>query len=1215
MIKMTVRLTSDKNIIQKSENATLTATVTDDNNNPIANTEVNFYKKVNFAGYCQSITQKFNQLSNLLIAKLHNCYVEKTTNESFTELIEAVGEINAVETENSKNTKPTNIPIIDNSNISIFYITLKDRVIYYMQLLAYFLVLKGVPRETVNAQTDLKGLIELIDMIDVIKPTVLTVSAIDTTQYYGNNIVIPYTLKDIDGVDITQGDITVQDSNGTTYTSVEAGKPLLITPLYISDKIGNEYQYITFTIVYNGTEKYTASNTETIQLKILPAKIKLIVDIINTNTKSRYYNSNSTGYETDEWNITISTFNHQNQPLPDIPINFTATNQSNTHERNITLSGGGTTEKDKDTTITATIVDEDDNPVIGANVDFYTDILDLQTDENGVCSFTKRFNQAGHYLINCATDYEDTEKMGNTDIDYEINIKYNIIKQSVNKYTDYTGKNQYTYNISLVDEDTGLPTSTYDGNRIQIFLDNEQVGATTITNKQASYTFTELSVGEKIVKWTLTNQNFTTEAVTYLNILSNFILPEQESYFLNTTPVIQYRPNGSIGANTNLSGTISYVQDDTQIGYQTEIVQVLIGYEYDDETGEYFIPIEPEINEKNIYLSGDNIIETGTDANIIATVLDEDGNPVSDINVDFYMFDDDELIPIYETQEREILDTNGNPIPIYNEYNYVDRPITILTDSNGNILLSDYLNIGNYEIDITSSNNLDETVNFKYKLKEPFDVELIYYNKTEEAQYKITIFDETNNYNITITNQNNIIDSSLYSLVENPNQTYNTYILTIPISENTMGTNNITITQNGYTYTTSFKFISQSFTLLTSNVTLGEDILQIQCNDADINSIELESEYINMLDFNLENNIFTITAEFLQAGTIQFNAIGNDLTSETFNITVNKVNLTNYIETNIGVHEPEDESTVDDTISTVDIDKAQVFFTISNVLYSDLSIKYAIKQGNNELSTQTFTYYKNTENNDFTLLIPTLSPGTYKIVFIYYGDNNYINFNVEKEFTIAKTTPTHNITSQHTTFKDMQFFIYEPEFTEENPETLIRESCSTGVSSQSNGIWNFVGYYLAEGWANTGLWECDFDISGDIRYVGFDILCAISSSNQITRLITGWEGPIATNPSGIYTRDNDNTLNFLPKKLAWSDTDTTTNTSTFTQCHINMKKTSPTTLVITKTNGQYNNGSVTYEWQNLSNYPKLTIGAHVNPNLCDRRGTIKIENFIVRGVY
>ena len=1126
MIKMTIRLTSNKNIIQKSEDATLTATVTDDNNNPVANAEVNFYKKVNLSGYCQSITKKFNQLSNLLVAKLHNCYVEKTTNESFTELIEAVGEINAIETENRKNIKPTNIPIIDNSNISIFYITLKDRVIYYMQLLAYFLVLKGVPRETVNAQTDLKGLIELIDMIDVIKPTVLTVSAIDTIQYYGNNIVIPYTLKDIDGVNITQGDITVQDNNGTTYTSVEAGKPLLITPLYISDKIENEYQYITFTITYHGTEKYTASNTETIQLKILPAKIKLIVDIINTNIKSRYYNSNNTGYETDEWNITISTFNHQNQPLPDIPINFTAT-----------------------------------------NADFDTDVLDLQTDENGVCSFTKIFNQAGNYLINCATDYEDTDKMGNADIDYEINIKYNIIKQSVNRYIDYTGKNQYTYNISFIDEDTGLPTSSYDGNRIQIFLNDEQVGATTVTNKQASYTFTELSVGEKIVKWILTNQNFTTESITYLNILSNFILPEQESYFLNATPVIQYRPNGNVGANINLSGTISYVQDDTQISYQTEIVQVLIGYEteYNDETGEE------------------------------EYILDNNG----------------EKIPIYEEQEVEVLDNNGNPIPLDNTNNYYDRPITITTDTYGNISLSDILDMGNYELHLTSANNITETIVFNYELKQPFDIELIDYNKTTQAQYQITFFDTEDNYNITITNQNNIINSSLYNLIESPNQTYNTYILTIPISNDTIGTNNITITQNRYTYTTSCKLISQSFTLLTSTVTLGEDTIQIQCNDDEINSIELSSEYINMMDYKFENNIFTITAEFIKTGIIQFDAIGDDLTSETFNITVNKVNLSEYIKVDIGVINPEDERTIGNNISIVDIDKAQAFFSISDVLYSDLSIKYAITQGNNELSVQTFTYYQDTENNDFTLTVPNLTPGQYQLEFIFTGDNSYYAFDKIINFEILKATPTHEIVNQYTSFKGHRFFIYQPEFTEENAANVTSRG-QNSYSSQTNGIWETVHCYLTDGWYNTGLWECDFDLmtadTNGIRYIGIALLMSLSPTlqSEFGSLIGGWEGPLATNPSGTFTRDNDDNLTLATYGYSTEIND---------WVHINIKKTSPTTLTITKTGDVAHNGSVTYEWQELSNYEKLTFGTWNNPAGHFTLGHVKIKDFIVRGIY
>ena len=68
---------------------------------------------------------------------------------------------------------------------------------------------------------------------------------------------------------------------------------------------------------------------------------------------------------------------------------------------------------------------------------------------------------------------------------------------------------------------------------------------------------------------------------------------------------------------------------------------------------------------------------------------------------------------------------------------------------------------------------------------------------------------------------------------------------------------------------------------------------------------------------------------------------------------------------------------------------------------------------------------------------------------------------------------------------------------------------------------------------------------------------------------------------------------------------------------INMKKTSPTTLIITKTGGQYNNGSVTYEWQNLSNYPRLTIGTGANEGISMNglNGTVTIQNFIVRGVY
>ena len=423
---------------------------------------------------CQSINQKLNQLRNLLVTKLHNCYVEKETTDSFTELIEAVGDIRAVEVSNRNNIRPTNMPEIDDTNLSTFHITLYARIRYYMKLLGYFLVLKGVPRYEVNAQTDLKGLIELIDMIDVIKPSFLTLGHIDEIQYFGTNIEVPYILKDIDGLDIQEGDITIKDSAGTVYDSIEIGESIVITPLDISPKINDEYQYETFTVIYNGTDKYTKSTPQTFRVKILPAQLRLILTITNMSTDSRYHNSTTTGYENDEWTISIKTLNHQNQPLAEIPFNLSI-----------------------------------DNELI---------LEDEETDNNGYYVLNHQIiDEAGNHTIRCTTIYADTDLISNASIDYTVQIKYNILKQTIKNYTDYTGKNSYRYEVELIDEETGQRTNQYDGQIIKIFLyeaysDNthngEQIGTTTITNGKAIYTFNSLSVGDKILTWLFEYNNF-----------------------------------------------------------------------------------------------------------------------------------------------------------------------------------------------------------------------------------------------------------------------------------------------------------------------------------------------------------------------------------------------------------------------------------------------------------------------------------------------------------------------------------------------------------------------------------------------------------------------------------------------------------------------------------------------------------------------------------
>lgn len=1031
--------------------------------------------------YCQSINQKIQQLSSLLVEKLHNCYVEKTTDESFTKLIEAVGEINAVEVENINNIKPTPMPTIDNSNVSNFYTSLQKRIIYYMKLLAYFLVLKGVPRYEVNKQTDLKGLIELIDMVDVVKPSILEVQPVDKIQYYGTNIVVSYQLKDDDGVDITEGDITIQDSHGIVYDSVEAGKPLTITPLRISEKNNNEYEYETFTIVYNGTQKYSPSNTQTIQCKILPSKITLIIKIRNINTKSRYYNSKDTGYDSDEWNIDITAVNYQNQLLADIPIDIQ----------------------------------------INKSDDLYEDITDLQTDENGHLALTRTLNQAGNYTINFATDYEDTDKMSNVNVQYPLTIKYSIIQQAQNQYTDYTGKNNYTYSIDIVDEDTGIPTSRYDNYRVWIFLNDEQIDMVTVTNKQASYSFNQLAPGQKRINWVLMGTNITLEAVTYLNILSNFTLPEKQNYFLMTTPTILYKPEGASADTNTVNATISYISS--------------------------------VFNEDDI---GDYILEN----------------------------------------------------------------ITLNTDNTGVIQgIEQYDDPGDYEITLQSSNNLNETVSFKYKLTQPFDIERTEYDKSANVSYKITFYDSEDNYNIQVKNNNNIIDSSLYNTSFDTSTTYKTVIIDIPISESLIGTNTLSVTQNNYSQDNSFKFITKTFSLLTSTVSLGENTMQIQCYDENIDSIDIESDNIEVLDIEKVNDIFTVTAEFKKAGTIQFNAIGDDLTTEPFTINVTKHNLLPDIEYNIAVSSPQDERSVDNSIAIIDIPNSEVLFNIDNTIYSDLSIKYIIKQGNEQLHTQTFTYYQDIENNDFTLTIPQLPSGEYTIEFIYFGDENYINFNTEKSFTILKNTPQHNINDKYTAFKDTEFFVYHPQFTTENPAdiTMFERYPTGGYSTQEDGIWTVAQYYLTDGWYNTGTWECDFDLKTEdnsrLQYTGVGYLIALSPTTPAIErgggqysILGGWEGVVDNALPGSYTRTGADTLTiangsppYLTKIRDW--------------VHFNIKKTSPTTLVITKTNDVANNGTVTYEWQELSNYEKFTFGVWNN------KGTLwhkmQIKDFIVRGVY
>lgn len=1098
-----LNLTATKNIIQKDETTTIQATLLDTYGRPIPNATIFLYQEVDednhysdvLANY-KAIKKSFQQLRTYLIYQLNKCYVTGIDDYNFTELIEAVGDIKAKEYYNSNNVRPENKPAIDNTNLTTYNKTLYFRIRYYMRLLAYYLVLKGIPATKVAQQKDLKGLISLIGLINAKKPSTLSVQNITQEYYYGTAIALDYTLVDINGDNIQEGEITIE-SNGVVYDSIEVGDQLRFVPINISPKNNGVYIPIIFTFKYRGTDNYDESLTVSKSIIIKPAKAVINIVATNINEESKYYLNNSTGYETDDWRFDISVSNFEGI-LEDAPIS-------------IVIDG---------------------------------DTIDDVTDEEGNYTFIQKITTIGNQTITVSTTYENTDDITNETVDYQVIIKYNPLYQETNTYEDYLGKSQYQYILKIKNENTGtLYDDTLLSNKnITMSLDGQILGTTTISNGIARYNIplAQITTGEHILYWNIDGN----QAKTFITIYSNFIIPSQKKYYVDNTPDIIYAP-----LNTKTYGTNQWIPvANKNVNAVLEYTKIL-NVDIDEQTGE-------------------EIVESTT------------------------------------TTENITLTTNNQGI---------------LTG------VKNYTDIGKYKITLTSaSDNISETtVPYEYEEAEPYVINITQYSKREPfvLEATVTVYDETFlDITSTLTN-NNLTLSGVKRQSDNQNELI-FYYGNNSIQEGSYTLNfikNNQIINNNFT----FSFIANPLVLLTQSTSIGTHTIELLCNDASIEEINLESDYITANTITKEGNKFIIDATFIKAGNVGF-TIHTEDEEIPFTITVNKGTLNPSIliekitpngqtQTIYNPDTEQEETIITNSIEEVtqcyydEVDKINISLIFDEPLIENINVIYSFD--NQDIETYTFT----TEENDKTFLIPnnTIS-GVYNLSFTYTAGNNnsYNSFQVTDTFTILKSIPTHEITDQYTAFKNLQFFIYQPEFTENNPETLTADDNTLLATNQSDGIWESCGYYLANGWANTGTWECDFDIKGDMMYIGFWI-CAIQSS--IKHLFGGWEGNLASNPPGTYTRSNDDKIAFINKTgNLWG----LGNARYFDWCHVNIKKTSPTTITITKTGGEYYNGSVTYEWQELSNYPIITIGSQGNED-GDRRviGKLKIKNLIVRGVY
>lgn len=449
---------------------------------------------------------KLTELRNLLINQLLDYGLSGLNNLTFDQLINKIEEIRTTTTDDVENIRPTEKPILDDTDIATFHFTLFKRIQYYIKLLKYFLILKGVDESKVKRANTLKSLILLIQYMNFVKESSFSITPLSTDQYYGTPIPINYTLTDKDGKTIREGEITVKDQNGVIYDSITAGESLSIMPL--------DTGIYTYTIKYHGSDNFDEFEDIIIEnIHVHSPKVKLMLNM-RVISEGKYYNAEHMGFEKDTWEIKVTTLNYNNEPIPNAPFILQLPNQT----------------------------------------------IEELTNQSGTYSTNQVINQFGNHIITCTTDYESDELFSNAEIQYAITIMHSILYQEYEQYEHYLGEHQYK--TILRDEISGLKTNRYDGQKIQVKIGDENYNVT-ITNGEAIFNYRLTSSQEYMIKWTLEIPNAFTESIkTYINALSNFEIPINESYFLNDVPEIYYKPNGvmrdglEVNAIINGTGTI-----------------------------------------------------------------------------------------------------------------------------------------------------------------------------------------------------------------------------------------------------------------------------------------------------------------------------------------------------------------------------------------------------------------------------------------------------------------------------------------------------------------------------------------------------------------------------------------------------------------------------------------------------------------------------------
>ena len=191
-----------------------------------------------------------------------------------------------------------------------------------------------------------------------------------------------------------------------------------------------------------------------------------------------------------------------------------------------------------------------------------------------------------------------------------------------------------------------------------------------------------------------------------------------------------------------------------------------------------------------------------------------------------------------------------------------------------------------------------------------------------------------------------------------------------------------------------------------------------------------------------------------------------------------------------------------------------------------------------------------------------------------------------------------NLTSNELTICDLKQNTVTPDL------NTIATTTRMGTPTKSNGIISGRGYTFTEGWDNTGLWQCDFEVSFDNqRYAGICFwteagkYCDTESRFPAIRTFEGsWNANIVNLPSG-YTQTYKNDTNYATWQsgaIGWFD--------------VHIKKDAPNHLVIWS-DAKNKTCEVTSDY--LSVPERVTCGGVANGNDYNHYGQTRIRNLTI----